>query len=215
MNMTSKQSYQPLYQDDEHAINDHNNIHASSLRPSQRVKYILLGLSSLIVLAVAFIVFITLSRPTIRSSCGSTPIESRSRGCSFDLISFAWQMPLCYDEPLVSEFSTWDSWNFYTGNVTVTQDVAMQGEQSLWVSWHYHMVHCTFMWRQMHRAYERGWIDAHLRAYNHTLHCQKRLLMKGINDEQVFTKATVIYPVCEKVRGRDGVDSTWDKVYSS
>ena len=68
----------------------------------------------------------------------------------------------------------------------------------------------------MHRAYERGWIDAHLHAYNHTLHCQHMLLMQGIDDEDVATRATVIYPVCEKVRGvgeGEGA-SLWDKVYS-
>jgi hypothetical protein len=70
------------------------------------------------------------------------------------------------------------------------------------------------MWRQMHRAYERGWIDAHLHAYNHTLHCQKVLLKQGQEDTDVGTQARVIYPVCDRV-GRDTRRSFWDTVYSA
>lgn len=77
-------------------------------------------------------------------------------------------------------------------------------EQSLWVAWHYYLVHYTFMWRRMYRAYERGWNNAHLHAYNHTLHCQKVLLRTGVAHDEAFTKGNVIYPVCERVRRRMG-----------
>ncbi|KAK4501091.1 hypothetical protein PRZ48_006897 [Zasmidium cellare] len=140
------------------------------------------------------------------SSCGNDSATARSRGCSFDLISFAWQTPECYDDELVSEFVFWKgNWSFYSNvNLTepVDQFVAMQGETQLYVPWEYHIVHCTFMWRQMHRAYERGWIDAHLGNYNHTLHCQQMILM---NPEEAKTKTTgarLIYPECIKVHGK-------------
>lgn len=183
----------------------------------KRLRYLILGL--IVVLVVAATAIAALSNRTFRpawKSCGNDPATAKSRGCSFDLISFAWQTPECYDASLVAEFAQWDTWAFYTearGNMTVEQEVVLMGEQSLWVTWHYHLVHCTFMWRQMHRAYERGWIDAHLHAYNHTLHCQMVLLRTGVGHDEVFTKGNVIYPVCEQV-GRSGGTSLWNSIYS-
>ena len=75
----------------------------------------------------------------------------------------------------------------------------------MWVKWHYHMVHCTFMWRQMHRAYERGYIDSHLGNYNHTLHCQKMILMDPAEGEAKKVKARLIYPGCLNVRNKHDV----------
>jgi hypothetical protein len=172
----------------------------------RRLRYLFLCLFLILTIA-ATTIFALLGRAQRPAweSCGSDPATARARGCSFDLISFAWQTPECYDASLVRDFAEWDTWTFYTaerGNVTVTQEVVLQGEQSLWVTWHYHLVHCTFMWRQMHRAYERGWIDGHLHAYNHTLHCQKVLLRTDVRHDEVFTMGNVIYPVCEKVGKR-------------
>jgi hypothetical protein len=83
------------------------------------------------ILAMAFIIFSSLPRPKTLASCGSTGFEANSHDRSFDLISFAWPTPQCYGESLVSEFSAWDSWNLYTekgGNITVAQQIVMQGE---------------------------------------------------------------------------------------
>jgi len=44
------------------------------------------------------------------------PSEARSRNCSFDLISFAWQLPPCYDAPLIAEFQSWSNWTLYNTN---------------------------------------------------------------------------------------------------
>jgi hypothetical protein len=182
-----------------------------------RSRHIILGLAvlSTVLSFPITIAYFRNSAPTW-PSCGDTPEIARQRGCSFDLISFAWQTPECYDSDLVSEFANWDRWSFYTdshGNVTISEVAALAGERSLWVTWNYHIVHCTFMWRQMHRAYKRGWIDAHLRSYNHTLHCQEMLLKKGVEGTDVGTTAGLIYPVCDSVRKVRQVN-TWDSVYS-
>ncbi|KAL5323462.1 hypothetical protein ACEPPN_007999 [Leptodophora sp. 'Broadleaf-Isolate-01'] len=47
-------------------------------------------------------------------SCGDNLETARQRGCSFDLITFAWQMPNCHDAPLVDEFADWEHWTFWT-----------------------------------------------------------------------------------------------------
>lgn len=143
------------------------------------------------------------------SSCGTDPETARSRNCTFDLISFTWQTPECYDADLTANFTAWDSWNWYADEFSddiVPHDVAVLGERDTWVSWDYHIVHCTFMWLQMHRAFERGWIGHHLHVYDHTVHCQKTLLKNGEPGHEVFrTPARVLYPRCERVGSAAGM----------
>lgn len=140
---------------------------------------------------------------TVWASCGDTAEEARARGCTFDVMSFAWQTPECYDAALVEEFIGWETWDFYDwedDSISVPFHTIMRGEQSAWVSWQYHLVHCTFMWRQMHRAYERGWIDSHLDKYNHTVHCQDVLLHPlRLNYSEIGAGAPLRFPTCRRV----------------
>lgn len=141
------------------------------------------------------------------TSCGTTPSEARARNCRFDILSFAWQTPECYDDELMTAFLQRHPWQFYLHpnrtDEVVSLEVALQGEQTLYVDWEYHVAHCTFMWRQMHRAYRlRGFVDSHLDAYKHTLHCQGVLLEKGVPGGVVNVVAAVKYPECREVGGR-------------
>ena len=55
----------------------------------------------------------------------------------------------------------------------------------------------------MHRAYRvRGFVDSHLDAYKHTLHCQGVLLERGVPGGVVNVVAEVKYPECREVGGR-------------
>jgi len=184
-----------------------------------RTKYIIPTIITFSIILSIPIFLIRRSQHPRWPSCGDSPTTARERGCSFDLITFAWQMPNCYDAPLVDEFADWESWTFWTdqhGNETVSLAEARKGDRELWLPWQYHVVHCTFVWRQMHRAYEAGWIDEHSRSYHHTTHCQKMLLMdchdEGrfciLPNDTVITGADLIYPACEKVDKAS--QSTWD-----
>ncbi|KAL2263972.1 hypothetical protein VTK26DRAFT_3966 [Humicola hyalothermophila] len=169
--------------------------------------------------------------PPVNTNCGSSPSEARRRGCRFDILSFAWQTPECYDAELMEEFIGYDNWTFYThpfsststsgtdggisdsnsgnppsttdaefGTDTVDISTALEGERTLYVDWKYHVVHCTFMWRQMHRAYTvRGYIDSHLDDYRHTLHCQLTLLDRETPLGSVVVVAELKYPDCRKI----------------
>jgi hypothetical protein len=152
-------------------------------------------------------------------TCGTDPITARQRGCSFDLITFAWQLPKCYDRYLVEEFAAREPWKFYTsehGNETVSLEEARKGEAHLWLTWRYHKTHCAFVWRQQHRAYETGWIDEHARTYRHTIHCQNMLLSDCYDEgrvcrlpnDTIITEADMIYPACERVDRR--AQKRWD-----
>ncbi|KAK0609432.1 hypothetical protein B0T14DRAFT_531946 [Immersiella caudata] len=143
------------------------------------------------------------SPPPVHNSCGSAPSEARSRGCHFDILSFAWQTHECFDAELMDTFIAYDNWTFYTQpnrtSETVDLGTALKGEMSLFVDWKYHVTHCTFMWMQMHRAYGvRGWIDSHLDSYAHTMHCRWALLETGTKMEEVNVVAAVKYPRCRR-----------------
>ncbi|KAK0649769.1 hypothetical protein B0T16DRAFT_410690 [Cercophora newfieldiana] len=141
-------------------------------------------------------------------SCGSSPAEARSRGCHFDILSFAWQTPECFDAKLMDSFLAFGNWTFYAEPnrtaETVDLETALRGESSLFVDWKYHVTHCTFMWMQMHRAYAvRGYIDSHLDSYAHTMHCRWTLLERDTAPETVNVVANLKYPVCRKVGGEE------------
>ncbi|KAJ9606025.1 hypothetical protein H2200_009874 [Cladophialophora chaetospira] len=138
-------------------------------------------------------------------SCGSTPTEAVARGCSFDTLSFAWQTPECYDAELMAEWESTvrsNGWQYYAdkaGKRPVPYETAFRGTYNLWVEWDLHIMHCTYMWRQMHRAFAlTGFIDSHLSSYNHTLHCQK-VLIEEHKGWLADTAARLRYPRCERV----------------
>jgi hypothetical protein len=137
-------------------------------------------------------------------SCGHSPAEARTRGCSFDISSFAWLTPECYNDELTQDFISWSDWTWYTSenssdNTQLPFETAMLGEQDTFVDWRYHMVHCTFMWRLQHLSMENGWVGRHLVNFEHTMHCQHALLMDAHENRDVRTPAYIMYPRCLEV----------------
>ena len=134
--------------------------------------------------------------------CGSTPDEARSRGCSFDMLSHAWQTAECYDHEIMQEYQQAGSWEYYLdreATYPVDVEVVRQGGTDVWVREYQHYVHCTYMWRQMHRAFTvLHHIDSHLNNYNHTKHCQHVFITPREGD-LLEVLARVIYPSCYAV----------------
>lgn len=95
------------------------------------------------------------------------------------------------------------AWRFFldeAGQNETPLSVVLSGQHKIYVTQEYHYTHCTYMWRQMHRAYaELGYIDSHLANWGHTLHCQK-VLLGGIDDkDKIGAVGKVLYPKCIKV----------------
>ena len=66
-----------------------------------------------------------------------------------------------------------------------------------WVTWEYHLTHCLYTWKKLNRAVERrGAIDGYISNYNHTSHCSKLLLAKGVKMETWNSEFFVQYPRC-------------------
>lgn len=184
---------------------------APSIQSTARYKRLLFG-TMMILLSVAMIAAIfrhAITRTTHQAlrwtDCGTTPDEARDRGCHFDILSFAWQTPECYDRETSEAFlrhnGTWSYFSTRKGDVQVPEAVAISGEQMVLVTAGYHFTHCTYMWRQLHRAYSvLGYIDEHLGNWNHTLHCQKVLLADiGGALSEINTVGRIIYPKCRKI----------------
>ena len=83
----------------------------------------------------------------------------------------------------------------------VPQAEALSGmHPGLFVSWEYHLVHCTYMWKKMHRAVlGKGnlAIDSYVGSFNHTKHCEHNLLTdRDVGLDEMNTVILVKYPDC-------------------
>lgn len=139
--------------------------------------------------------------PVTIQQCGSSPAEAREAGCIFDELSFAWQVPGCYDTQAIEGFKDAYSGKYYTdenGTAVVPQWELELDHQLVHVPWRFHIVHCMYLRRQMLRAWwgQRP-MDSHLANYKHTVHCGNTMLDTETDLENLHTAAPVIYPVCQ------------------
>ncbi|EXJ69216.1 uncharacterized protein A1O5_07252 [Cladophialophora psammophila CBS 110553] len=115
-----------------------------------------------------------------QQDCGSTRGEALSRGCAFDIVSFAWMAPACYDRELAAEFSSLRAWGWFLDEnrtQAVSQREVELGEfDALYVSSEQLAYHCVFTWQKMHRALLRkAPLDSVVGGYKHTEFCARKL----------------------------------------
>ncbi|PHH93026.1 hypothetical protein CDD83_2136 [Cordyceps sp. RAO-2017] len=142
-----------------------------------------------------------------RNHCGSSTAEAQELGCRFDELSFAWQVPECFDQRTIDEFLAAGRWEYFTddeGKTKVPHDdlaLTLGREAAVHVTWAFHITHCLYLRRQMVRVLERGGaMDNHLGAYKHTVHCGKTMLNSAGMADNLHTQAPVIYPLCKPLR---------------
>ena len=138
------------------------------------------------------------------SPCGSTPEEAMAKGCHFDLISFCWLSPRCYDAELSDEFERYQNWEWFEDKNKTKRlgksDVLAGAYPSLFVSWEYHIVHCVYAWKKLHRAMLGSGnmaIDSYIGSFNHTKHCGSILLgSQNSGLDEVNSHILTKYPDC-------------------
>ncbi|KAJ3475709.1 hypothetical protein NLG97_g9364 [Lecanicillium saksenae] len=135
------------------------------------------------------------------ANCGNSSESALTAGCKFDMISFTWSHPDCFDEELMAEFLSLKNWTWWfdtAGEHPVPLDkVATGTHANLYVTWEYHTMHCTFMWKKMHRAMlQQRPLDLYVGNLNHTMHCEKVLLSRIIDLEDKTTLIQIKYPDC-------------------
>ena len=108
--------------------------------------------------------------------CGSTPAEAQALGCVFDVMSFAWTPPACYDHTLSQSFLQENGpWTFYLDH-NATQPLPfneLSNYDIVWTEHSYHVVHCLYAWERIHRAYlkDQLLLPREMGGINHTTHC--------------------------------------------
>ncbi|KEQ80626.1 hypothetical protein M438DRAFT_348581 [Aureobasidium pullulans EXF-150] len=164
-----------------------------------------IALTSILVLAIVIFSALaaahTLHTTKVPETCGITPNEARSRGCQYDVMSFAWTPPRCFDSDLMAEFASLRNWTFFTsqnGTEAVPYDSVALGEQDeLFVTQEFHMYHCTYMWRKMHRAVLAAVpLDGYIGNYHHTGHCERQIMQQARKAHEISTTIFTKYVSC-------------------
>lgn len=90
--------------------------------------------------------------------CGSTPSEAKDKGCVWDLMSFSWTHPACYNKNESDKFlAEYGPWKWYE-NVDNKPGAEVLDEDDLpymsmvWTQEHYHIAHCTYILKLLHLA---------------------------------------------------------------
>lgn len=139
---------------------------------------------------------------TAVATCGSTIEEAMALNCTWDLLAAAWLPPACIDQELTEDFRSQGPWRYFAdreGKEELTEEDLQWrvGEgNEYYTSLRYHKTHCSYQWRKMHRAMERGSkIENKLADYHHTMHCGYVQMQQG-DMEDLLTKITVELMTC-------------------
>lgn len=102
-------------------------------------------------------------------SCGTTFEEAEAAGCKFDIMTFVYTPPACYDEEqaldAMDELSdlapsratgVWPWWRNENQTDPLPQTVeVLSSIKPVWTNNVYHRAHCLYLWRVSHRAMTR------------------------------------------------------------
>ncbi|KXT09556.1 hypothetical protein AC579_9550 [Pseudocercospora musae] len=114
--------------------------------------------------------------------CGDDIEEAKARGCEFDLYSFVYYPPPCFNRPLHTRFHAahHDDVNWFSSTETaITAEEAIQGTHMVLKtdSAYYHELHCTYEWERLIMALAEGRpLDQKLASNGHSWHCSKYFL---------------------------------------
>ena len=115
------------------------------------------------------------------TTCGSSVEEALELGCSFDIMSYAYYPPSCWDPVLHNEFvreysQDW-KWSTFDSEPLSTEEVLQGNHTNVLALEVWHKYHCLYEWRRLFRAvaFQRP-LDEKLGNYGHASHCSKTLL---------------------------------------
>lgn len=182
----------------------------TSTRPTYAILPLLITAAVLILLAITSTKVLNdwpSTAPSVTLSGNS--YRQNTSTLFFDPMSFSHLPSRCYDAELTSEFLSHRNWTWYLSphdvESTVSQAEVLTGRYpELYVSMEYHVLHCTYMWKKLHRAVSRGGpIDGYIGRYEHTEHCAMMieeamgLASSGDRFVAVNTVITAKWPTCQ------------------
>lgn len=147
--------------------------------------------------------------PKMRTlSCGSTPIEARKNGCTYDVLGNIWVPTPCLDTENLAEFKRMAPWQAYDSAKAEQQLTEEEMSEYLipdgyWTPVREHMIHCALMWRRLHKGFEQDarLLDKHVLSYHHTEHCSMTLMehldMPTAFLDEIRTRTEAGYSSCQ------------------
>lgn len=138
----------------------------------------------------------------LKKPCGKSAPEAQAAGCQWDVLSFAWVPPACFDRELTSQFRAADHWRYY-GDHNKTWEMTEfefgQDTQTVYLTNALHKVHCAFSWLKLDRARATGGMVPATLALSHTEHCL-HVLSEDLSDpDGIRNVADIQYPDCGMV----------------
>jgi hypothetical protein len=113
--------------------------------------------------------------------CGNSPEEAKTRGCVWDLMSYSWVHPACYNKAESDEWiANYGPWDWYpqrnSTKSEVLKDEVLPYSPLVWTQQGYHVVHCLYIWKLLHLAGMNGHLvtDEGI-PFQHTDHCVKMI----------------------------------------
>ncbi|KAF5868953.1 uncharacterized protein Bfra_011918 [Botrytis fragariae] len=153
---------------------------------------------------------------TIIVDCGNSPAEALEKGCVWDLMSFSWTHPACYNKNISDEFlELYGPWKWYSNtnkkpgyeltekelpwvtSVTAETDIPM-----VWTQEHYHIAHCAYIFKLLHIAAMSGHLVTNEGiGMFHTNHCVSVFLdPERVEFEKVTTRVQLLFGKCVRIR---------------
>ncbi|KAK6612167.1 hypothetical protein H4I96_01380 [Botrytis cinerea] len=153
---------------------------------------------------------------TIIVDCGNSPAEALEKGCVWDLMSFSWTHPACYNKNISDEFlELYGPWKWYSNtnkkpgyelaekelpwvtSVTAETDIPM-----VWTQEHYHIAHCAYIFKLLHIAAMSGHLVTNEGiGMFHTDHCVGVFLdPERVEFEKVTTRVQLLFGKCVRIR---------------
>lgn len=104
-----------------------------------------------------FVLFLFMPRPWLASdhpqqyayyTCGNSTQDATEAGCRFDVMSYTWVHPNCFDQELMYDFLGQSDWHWYLdedSEQALTLDEVTKGQHEyVYVTWKYYITHCTY-----------------------------------------------------------------------
>lgn len=135
------------------------------------------------------------------TSCGTSAAEAAALGCKYDLMSFAWMPPSCFDEALTNDFITERNWTWYLDPLAqrpVSQDKVQQGGfERIYVDSEYLRHHCIYTWEKLTRAVESaGFVDGYVQDTDHAQQCSVELSKWPSDGNETLAEIYTKFPYC-------------------
>lgn len=162
---------------------------------------VILGVLVVVGLGLRFIIEESSKKNAFLTSCGSSREEAITNGCKFDVMSFGWMPPMCFDEALCKEFCDARKWDWYldenqTQSVP-TNDIEEGKFAALYISREYQVFQCMYMWKKLHRAVlSKSPLDGLSGKYNNTVHCGQVLSQESDHGSKRAILMITQYPSC-------------------